>query len=358
MQILELEVKPYTLNFTFTARTSRGSMTERTVWFLHLSGHGKTGVGEVAPIPRLSPENVETVPEKLKDLKSDLEKISPPSTAEDCLIIARDLVGNEYPSIRFGLETALLDLLNGGQKILFDNDFSKGQKSIPINGLVWMDQKDEMIRQVDEKLAAGFDCIKLKVGALDFKEELEVLTYLRKNAPDVTIRLDANGAFETNEVLKKLNELAVYDIHSIEQPIAPHQEQAMKLVIEKSPIPVAFDEELIGIHDREAKSQLLENLNPNFLVLKPTLLGGMAECQEWIELAEDRNIDWWITSYLESNIGLNAIAQFTAETDRKLGIPHGLGTGGLFSNNIWSPMRIQEGQLVIDSSINWGIIPD
>lgn len=354
---MELEVKPYTLNFTFTARTSRGAMTDRNVWFLQVSGNGKTGVGEVAPIPRLSPENVEAVPEKLEDLKSDLEKISPPIKTEDCLIIARELVGIEYPSIRFGLETALLDLLNGGQKILFDNDFSKGKKSIPINGLVWMDQKDEMIRQVDEKLAVGFDCIKLKVGALDFEEELEVLAYLRKKAPNVTIRLDANGAFETNEVLKKLTALSAFDIHSIEQPIAPRQEQAMKLVIRKSPIPVAFDEELIGVYGNEAKREFLEFLHPHFLVLKPTLLGGMAECHEWIELAEDLNIGWWITSYLESNVGLNAITQFTAEMDRKLGIPHGLGTGGLFSNNVSSPMRIQEGQLVIDSSINWGIIP-
>lgn len=322
-------------------------MTDRKVWFLHLTQGDKHGVGEVAPIARLSPDNLEELPDFLGNLKGRIETSSYPANKKECYQLAKELAGDQWPSVRFGLETALLDLISERVGKIFDNAFSRGEKPIPINGLVWMDTKDEMIRQVDEKLEADFDCIKLKVGALDFEEELKVLEYVRKKAPDAMLRLDANGAFATNDVLQKLNRLVEFDIHSIEQPIAPKQDQAMKLVIQKSPIPIALDEELIGVYGMD-KVELLDYLKPHYLILKPMLLGGMQECEEWIELAEARNIEWWVTSYLESNIGLNAIAQFVGNYEVEL--PQGLGTGGLYENNVESNLSIQMGQLRIHST--------
>ncbi len=347
---MKLEVKPYTLHFTFTARTSRGSMTDRKVWFLQITSGEKCGVGEVAPIPRLSPDDLEALPEFLEELHEQLVNRSRPTNERECYALAKELAGENFPSVRFGLEAAFLSLMGKEEGTLFENDFSAGKTSIPINGLVWMDEKEEMIRQVDEKLEADFDCIKLKVGALDFEEELEVLKYLREKAQDVTVRLDANGAFETNEVLQKLNTLAEFGIHSIEQPIAPRQEHAMKLVISKSPIPIALDEELIGVYGAQ-KAELLDFLKPHFIVLKPTLLGGLQECAEWIALAKARNIGWWVTSYLESNVGLNAIAQFVANYDLEL--PQGLGTGGLYANNVESNLSIESGHLRLGKKEKW-----
>jgi len=326
-------------------------MTNRKVWFLKLKSGGKTGVGETAPIARLSPEDPGLIGFKLDALKVALKNIEPPSSIEECYDLAERLIGMDFPSIRFGLESALLDLSAGGKKILFKNDFSAGIKSLPINGLVWMDTKDEMIRQIDEKLEAGFDCIKLKIGSLDFEEELEVLKHLRTKSPDVTIRLDANGAFGTNEVFGKLKQLAEFNIHSIEQPIAPSQPEAMRLLTHKSLIPIALDEELIGVKDKRG---LLETIAPQFIVLKPTLLGGFRQTSEWISIAESMNIAWWITSYLESNIGLNAIAQFAGNYEFSL--RQGLGTGMLYENNIASPLVISAGDLEIDHSKNWGVI--
>lgn len=338
---MKLEVKPYTLKFSFDARTSRGAMTERKVWFLKLTIGNTSGQGEVAPIPRLSPEDVNLVPGKLEELTAEVARATDLESLEDLL---HDLDG--FPSIRFGLEMCILDLKNGGKGMWFDNLFSQGRSTIPINGLIWMGEKEWMIEQIDKKLDEGFDCIKIKVGSLDFESELEVLAYIRSKSREVTIRLDANGAFATNEVLAKLNKLADFDIHSIEQPIAPKQEQAMKLVVEKSPIPIAFDEELIGIRTINERQALLDFLKPHFLVLKPTLLGGFSETSEWIQLANERGIGWWVTSYLESNLGLNAIAQFTASMDDDMKIPHGLGTGGLFENNLPKDLRIENGKLM------------
>ena len=315
-------------------------MTDRKVWFLKLKSGGKTGVGEAAPIARLSPEDIDSMDAKFAELETKLESVSRPTSVEGCYDLAEKLVGLDFPSIRFGLESALLDLRGGGKKVLFENDFSVGINPIPINGLVWMDTKEEMIRQVDEKLEAGFACIKLKIGALDFEEELEVLKHVRSESSDVTLRLDANGAFSTNEVLGKLRQLAEFNIHSIEQPIAPMQPVAMRLLTDKSPISIALDEELIGVTD---KRNLLESLRPQYIVLKPTLLGGFRQTAEWISIAESLKINWWITSYLESNVGLNAIAQFVGNYDVTL--PQGLGTGVLYENNIESGLRIEKGEL-------------
>lgn len=339
---MKLEVKPYTLNFTFEARTSRGAMRHRQVWFLEITHAGTKGVGEAAPIPGLSPERMEEVEEALRELPNALANVQPPGTEAEALGLAASLVPEQLPSVRFALEVALLDWLHGGQGVILANDFAGGKGSIPINGLVWMSGKDEMIRQIDEKLEAGFRTIKLKVGALDFDEELSVLDYLRRKAPHATIRLDANGAFATNEVLGKLKVLASFDIHSIEQPIAPRQYEAMAFLMEKSPIPIALDEDLIGVLG-EQREALLDELKPHYLVLKPSLLGGIAATREWIDLAHAHDVEWWITSYLESNIGLNAIAQLTGSY--AVSLPQGLGTGMLFSNNLDSGLEIQGGYL-------------
>lgn len=323
-------------------------MIDRKVWFLKLKSEGKVGIGEAAPIAQLSPEDLDLMDMKFAKLKIKLINLRQPTTIEECYQLAEDLVGLDFPSIRLGLEMALLDLRGGGNKILFKNKFATNKQPIPINGLVWMDTKEKMISQVEEKLAVGFKCIKLKIGGLDFAEELEVLKHTRSKSAEVTIRLDANGIFETNEVWGRLKQLVEFNIHSIEQPIAPRQPMAMRLLTGKSPIPIAMDEELIGVM---GKRDLLEFLKPQFIVLKPTLLGGFCQTAEWISIADSLKIDWWITSYLESNIGLSAIAQFAANYE--LTLPQGLGTGILYENNIDSPLSIVKSELVFDSSKHW-----
>jgi o-succinylbenzoate synthase len=252
-------------------------------------------------------------------------------------------------SVRFALETAWLDLKNGGKQIIFHSVFSKGKTGIPINGLIWMGNEDFMQQQIQEKLDAGFHCIKLKIGGIDFEREIELLKSIRQNynAEKIILRVDANGAFKVEEALEKLQQLAQLQIHSIEQPITAGKWNEMERICSESPIPIALDEELIGIHSFEEKQKMLDTIQPQFLVLKPSLHGGFSGCNEWIELAEQRKIGWWITSYLESNIGLNAIAQWAFHKNAQ-GY-QGLGTGGLFTNNIGSPLEIRGEQLWINS---------
>lgn len=352
---MRLEVIPYVLDFKFSARTSRGEMNDRKVWFLKIYADGISGLGEVAPIERLSPEEIEEVPEFLGKLVDVLMKCQRPSDEEGVFSLVSKLVPHNMPSIRFGMEMALLDLLNGGSKQIFTDNIQ--QISIPINGLIWMGDESFMQTQIREKLDAGFKCIKMKVGALDFDKEVSMIRALRKVSDDLVIRLDANGAFPTNEVLARLNVLSEFNIHSIEQPIMPMQPEAMELICNRSPIPIALDEELIGVHSSRDRVDLLQELKPQYLVLKPTLHGGFASVREWIDLAEMHGINWWITSYLESNIGLNAIAQFT---DRYASNNeyHGLGTGGLYSNNITSPIVADQGYFTYAKSSVWGDADD
>lgn len=325
-------------------------MSHRKVWFVKLfESNGATGIGEVAPIERLSPEELEDVPEQLDRIKVEIEKIPTPASEDDVWRTAKKLISNHFPSIRFGLETALFDLLNGGNKMIFRKDFQS--LSIPINGLVWMGDVDFMKEQIKERLDEGFNCIKLKVGALDFDTEVKVIKQLRKISDELIIRLDANGAFTTNEVLGKLKTLNQFNIHSIEQPILPMQPEAMEIVCKKSPIPIALDEELVWVRDERERLQLLQELKPQFLVLKPTLHGGLASVKNWIDLAEIQGIDWWITSYLESNIGLNAIAQFASLYSNQN--HHGLGTGSLYHNNISSPITIENGHFQYSKGASW-----
>lgn len=332
--------KNITLQFKFPAGTSRGILNEKASTLLLLEEDGVIGIGECSTIPGLSFDPVKGYQDKLVEL---------------CNVINNKLESidlSEFPSIVFGLETAILDLKAKGSKKLFDTPFSKGEKGIPINGLVWMGDKTFMQSQIQEKINAGYTCIKLKIGALDFNTELEILSDIRKRFPkeSIQIRLDANGTFSPSEALVKLQKLSVFDIHSIEQPVKNYGEFRMNYG--KSPIPIALDEELIGVpHDQ--KENLLKNTQPQYIVLKPSMLGGFKTCEEWINLAKKKNIGWWVTSALESNIGLNAIAQWTAT----LGVtmPQGLGTGQLYKNNIPSPLEISKGKLFYRNKLEWDI---
>lgn len=338
-----------TFKFNFRARTSRGLMRDKVSWFIKLwntADPSVVGIGECGPLPGLS---IDASP----DFQTNLEKIV---NSIDCDRLEWDglqkIVPPELPSIRFGLETAFLDLKNGGHRVIYENDFLKGAP-LPINGLIWMGDLDFMMNQVNQKIALGFRCIKLKVGGLDFDRECDVLEYIRKRyfRDNIEIRLDANGAFKLDDALFKLNELAKFNIHSIEQPIKAGLPE-MEELCRKSPVKVAFDEELIGVSGYDKKVELLRKTKPAFVILKPTLHGGFSGADEWIRVAESNDVGWWITSALESNVGLNAICQFTA--NYKITMPQGLGTGSIFSNNIESPLKVEKGEIMFDGSCTWG----
>jgi len=334
----------YELQFKQQAGTSRGVLNTRVVWYLYLEENGHTGLGECAPLPGLSKETPEETETLLQSICDNPKKY----------VEGPDLL-NELPSLKFALETALLDLKYGGERILFPSEFTEGQAGIPINGLIWMGEANKMKAQIDTKLASGFQCIKLKIGAINFEEELKLLQGIRQryNPDQITLRVDANGAFSADEALIKLRELATLSLHSIEQPIAAGNWDNMARLCEESPLPIALDEELIGINNREEKIQLLDAIQPQYLVLKPSLHGGISGCDEWIELAEERSIGWWITSYLESNIGLNAIAQWAFT--KNVSMHQGLGTGQLYTYNIESPLEIRGEQLWFNPSKTFGI---
>jgi len=342
--MLTARFKTFHLNFKFPAGTSRGVLLHKPSSFLLLEKDGYTGIGECSTIPDLSIDPVDSYADKLDALCRHLNEGADP--------VAFDLKG--YPSIAFGLETALLDLAAKGSKILFPSAFTDGITGIPINGLVWMGDKAFMEKQIREKIDAGYRCIKLKIGANDFNTELEILTGIRNrfSSDDIEIRLDANGAFHPNEALEKLNRLSEFDIHSIEQPIRQQNLDAMAELCSHSPIPIVLDEELIGVTSDE-KEYLLEKIKPAYIILKPSLLGGFKQSEEWIQLAEKHHAGWWVTSALESNIGLNAVAQWTATLG--LTLPQGLGTGQLYHNNIPSPLSIQQAKLYYRKDNDWDI---
>ena len=335
--------------FNFKARTSRGLMNDKTSWFIRIwekAAPDRKGIGEAGPLPGLSIDKIEDVGPVVKNF---VDRINAGSITSDADII--DSVSRNFPSVRFAIETALIDLRNGGTRNLFSNSFTHGSP-IPINGLIWMGDMDFMMTQISEKIASGFRCIKLKVGGLNFDRECDILDYIRKRyfREDIVIRLDANGAFKLDDVLFKLEELAKFNVHSIEQPIKPGLAE-MKSLCRKTPIPIALDEELIGKFTTKEKVELLDEIAPQFIILKPTLLGGFSQCREWIDLAEKRGIGWWMTSALESSIGLNAIAQFTGEYQTNM--YQGLGTGAIYSNNFSSPLVVREGNLYHDGGQGW-----
>ena len=339
--------------FNFNARTSRGAMNDKTSWFIKLwddRDPTRFGLGESGPLPGLSIDAGPAFDDMLSEFVNDVN-------ASDENLPLHELWRHpalKSPAILFGVETAYRDLANGGFRKIFNNEFQKGLQ-IPINGLVWMAPADDMIEQVRKKVEAGFSCIKLKIGALDFSQECDVLRFVRKKFGDtITIRVDANGAFQANNVYEKLERLKQFDIHSIEQPLKKG-DAALKAVCQVSPIPIALDEELIGIFSVEEKRELLYSIKPAYIILKPTLHGGFKGCSEWIELAEEQGIGWWITSALESNIGLNAICQFTA--NYSVTLPQGLGTGAIYANNISSPLTVKNGQIFHDTQRKWDLEP-
>lgn len=331
-------------------------MKDKTSWFIRLEDSGQPGVfglGECGPLAGLSTDDR---PDFESTLANIIDQINTSSLAGTDYAILAPLIPPDHSSMIFGMETALLDLQHGGKRVIFPNNFIEGVP-IAINGLVWMGDLDFMMDQINKKVAQGFRCIKLKVGGLDFDRECDILGYIRRRyfRENITIRLDANGAFKPDDVLYKLTELARFDVHSVEQPIKPRQDE-MEELCRKSPIPVAFDEELIGVTDAKAKTELLERLKPQYIVLKPTLHGGLASCAEWIRIAESLKIGWWITSALESSVGLNAICQFTAGYN--LQIPQGLGTGGIYSDNFDSPLTVKDGKIFYDRDRQWSVIGD
>lgn len=333
-----------TLTFTFKTPvgTSRGVMHERVSHFLKLNWYGRTGFGECAPLPGLSCDDVSGYTQRLEQLCSDLRSGVP--------IPALKLGLAEYPSLVFGLETALAQMATDGDFRLFDTPFSSSRQGIPINGLIWMGTPEYMLSQVEKKVSAGYSCLKFKVGALDFETELALLHQVRDRYPNIEMRLDANGGFHGAGAEEVLHRLSALGIHSIEQPIRAGHREEMAELCRNSPIPVALDEELIGVHRHVEKALLLDGIQPDFIVLKPSLHGGFSGCTEWIALAEERGIGWWLTSALESNIGLNAIAQFAATFD--IQIPQGLGTGELFVENFTSPL-VLKGEVLSYGDVEW-----
>jgi o-succinylbenzoate synthase len=333
--MITCDISEKILHFYQPAGTSRGVYTTRRSWFVSLTDDerpGVVGVGECAPLPQLSCDDL---PDYQDILRGFCEKV-----VRDGVLDTEAL--RPYPSMLFGLETAWRSL-QARSVVIFDTPFTRGEVGIPINGLVWMGSYEEMMARMEEKMAAGFRCIKLKIGAIDFDHELDLIRRIREcfSEREVELRLDANGAFATDEALKRLGMLANYGIHSIEQPIRQGQWEEMAHICTASPIPIALDEELIGIHSLEEKAQLLDIIRPEYIILKPSLHGGITGTLEWISLAEQRGIGSWITSALESNVGLSAVAQLAAHAyGAPPQMPQGLGTGQLFADNIPMPMGL------------------
>ena len=340
---MKANYRRYFLNFKRPSGTSRGVLTTKETWFLILESEGKTGIGECGLLRSLSFDDRPDYEEKLKWVCANIA-LGPKMLWNELL---------EFPSIQFGVEMAFKSLEAQDKFILFPSKFTGGNAAIPINGLVWMGDKAFMKEQISEKIKAGFRCIKLKIGAIDFQTELDLLKYIRTqfSSKDIELRVDANGAFSFPEAMEKLKRLSEYEIHSIEQPIQQGQLENMADLCSTTPIPIALDEELIGVTDFNKKQELLQIINPQFAIFKPSLIGGFLGTQEWVDLVEKNSIGWWVTSALESNVGLNAISQWVFTKQSSL--PQGLGTGGLFTNNFDSPLVVKNGEIKYDPEISW-----
>lgn len=334
----------YRLNFKRPGGTSRGVLREKETYLLHIEDGDDWGIGECALFRGLSADDRPGYESRLqwacRNIHLGLEALR------------EELV--EWPSLVFGLEQAYRSLRAQDPLELFDSGFLKGE-GLPINGLIWMGTPEFMQQQIDEKLAEGYRCLKLKIGALEWESEVDLLRELRRRYPaeQLELRVDANGAFSPGEAEEKLHALAEFELHSIEQPIRAGQPSLLAGLCKRSPVPIALDEELIGCYRKGKAKELLNSIQPAFIVLKPSLVGGYRAAETWINLAESLGIGWWVTSALESNIGLNAIAQWTAQ----LGVtmPQGLGTGALFTNNFDSPLRTDGGCLWYRREHPWNI---
>lgn len=333
----------YILKFKQPSGTSRGILKIKETWFVILTSEEKRGVGECGILRGLS---VDDRPDYETQLKYTCENID---KGLDFLLVENI----QFPSIQIGLEMAFKSLEAKDDFVLYPSKFTENKDSIAINGLIWMGNEAFMKQQIQDKIEAGFKCIKLKIGAIDFKTELDLLKGIRQqfSESDIELRVDANGAFSPDSALEKLKRLSDYKLHSIEQPIKAGQFNQIKKLCKKTPLPIALDEELIGVFSTEKKMKLLQTIKPQYIILKPSFVGGFAGTDNWITLAEKNNIGWWITSALESNVGLSAIAQYTYLKNNK--IPQGLGTGSLFINNFKSPLQVKNGTLHYNNNINW-----
>ena len=322
-------------------------MRQKDTYYIRLADSGSDrifGLGEAGLFRGLSFDDRPDYETKLAEVCDNIDRYA-----------VRPSLLADWPSIRFAVETAVRDLSNGGQRIICQSPWTDGKEAIIINGLVWMGDRNLMRERIASKLAEGFRCVKIKIGGINFEDEIELLRFIRKEAPDIQLRLDANGAFTPADAIERLNRLAEFDIHSLEQPIKAGQWAEMQTICRLSPIPIALDEELIGITVKTRKEMMLDEINPQFIVLKPTLTGGIESSEEWINLARQRGCRWWVTSALESNIGLNAIAQWTASLDNDM--PQGLGTGQLYDNNIPSPLTLHGERLSYSPGHEWEIPP-
>lgn len=342
--------KKHTLEFEEPAKTSRGTLTQKDSFIIKIAYKTNPkifGLGECSPLTKLSPDFSESIEDRVShycDLINEYNRVT----------FDKELT--DFPSVRFALESAFFELQNGGNHKLFDTDFAKGKKGIPINGLIWMSDKEDMLKQIKKKIEEGFKCIKIKIGSINFDDECYLLEQIRKeySASNIEIRLDANGAFSPKTALSYLAKLSQFDIHSVEQPIQQGQWQEMSALCSKTPVPIALDEELVGIKTRDGRKIMLEIIRPQYIVLKPTLLGGFKSCQELIDLSKELKLSWWITSMLESNVGLNAISQW-ASTLTHDEMFQGLGTGLLYKNNIPSPLEIKKGEMFYNHNSKWDL---
>lgn len=342
---MEASYKKHTLKFKLPSGTSRGVLKTKETWVISITHNGKEGIGECGMFKGLS---VDDRPDFINKLNWACLNIN-----KGLAYLLQELI--EFPSIQFGLETAFMSMEATHPFELYPSLFTKQNASIAINGLIWMGNESFMKQQIQDKIESGFSCLKIKIGAIDFLTELDILKSIRQEftSKDIELRVDANGAFNPNEALEKLNRLSELDLHSIEQPIQQGQIENMASLCEVTPLPIALDEELIGVLSLPKKIALLKAIKPQYIILKPTLIGGFSGSKSWQNIAETQNIGWWITSALESNIGLNAIAQYTFM--QKNPLPQGLGTGSLFINNFQSPLYVHEGRLHYGQQNNWKI---
>jgi len=342
---MEAYYRKHILDFKRPSGTSRGVLRQKATWFIIIEDNGQIGIGECGLLAGLSIDD-------RPDYESKLQ------WACDHITLGFDQLWDDliaYPSIQFGLEQAFKSLSQAQPFELYPSEFTRGEKGIPINGLIWMGDEDFMKSQIKTKIDQGFACIKMKIGAIDFDTEIKLLTAIRKefSASDIELRVDANGAFTLENAMSKLEQLAELDIHSIEQPIKQGQWEAMAELCRKTPLPIALDEELIGIFEAQEKKKLIQTIRPQYLIFKPSLIGGFKGVKQWITHCNEASIDWWVTSALESNIGLNAIAQWTFTLNNPL--PQGLGTGSLYTNNISSPLQVIGQELYYASNSKWDL---
>lgn len=337
------EYQKYILNFKRPSGTSWGVLTTKETWFLKIYDGSRTGIGECGILRSLSTDDRPDYEDKLKWVCDNISL--GPEKLWNMLM--------EFPSIQFGVEMAFRSLNASSPFELFPSNFTRGEEGISINGLIWMGEKSFMKEQIVKKIEDGFSCIKMKIGAIDFEAELDLLKYIRKefSEDEIELRVDANGAFKPEEALEKLKRLSQFKLHSIEQPIRQGQIDQMADLCARTPLPIALDEELIGVFDVTKKERILQTIHPQYVIFKPSLIGGFRGTDEWRKLAEKLGIGWWITSALESNVGLNAISQWTYTKNNPM--PQGLGTGSLYTNNIQSPLQVSNGQIQYNPQIAW-----